>query len=198
MSEPAEPVTKRQPPPFVGGPVSLPDLRRKSCSGPEPAPDSSRNAAGVHTHAYTRGEARPEREDRRPTRRHAQSLLPPRLAGSFWAAEFARLLLAQPPSLSSAWQQHTASARWLRGSQPAAEAGGDGQYLMGADGGIHYVQTGRRSGSLWRWLAMLGLCWGAVHVVVGAVIFTFLEATFHPLRALLLAALIVLLAFHPW
>jgi hypothetical protein len=45
---------------------------------------------------------------------------------------------------------------------------------------------------------MLGLCWGAVHVVVGAVIFTFLEATFHPLRALLLAAAIALLVWWPW
>jgi hypothetical protein len=36
---------------------------------------------------------------------------------------------------------------------------------------------------MWRW---------------GAAVFTVIEATFHPLRTLLLATLIVLLAFHPW
>ena len=45
---------------------------------------------------------------------------------------------------------------------------------------------------------MLSLCWGAVHVAVGAVIFTIIWATATVPRGLALTAVIVLLALHPW
>lgn len=109
MNDDSQPVTQRVPmppmPSLVGGPVVLPDVRRRAS---ETAP-RERPTRQPRTGARTREAGRPAP---RPTRSDAASQLPRRLAGN-WAAQDAVMLgMSQPHSLAQIWAHHRASAEW--------------------------------------------------------------------------------------
>ena len=106
----ASPVTERVPmPSLVGGPVVLPDVRRRPESGSTGTPN-----AQPRTGARTReAQRRARRGDTRPTHSDAASALPLRLAGRIVAQDAAILHLSQPHSLAQIWEMHAQSARYF-------------------------------------------------------------------------------------